>query len=61
MADGIKQQQGFGRQRETVSISITVGMATAPVDGTDLDTLIVSARRKAEPLDDLTPGQTSIH
>ena len=61
MADDIKEYAHQFRERDLGSFSMSVGTATAPTDGTDLDTLILAARRRAQSIDDFLAGPTSIH
>jgi diguanylate cyclase (GGDEF)-like protein len=40
---------------------VSMGTATAPLDGTNLDELILAARRRAQSRGDVTKSQPSIH
>lgn len=47
--------------RERFGVGVAIGIATAPVDGSDLDTLIAAARRSAKSVDDSTSDFRSVH
>jgi putative nucleotidyltransferase with HDIG domain len=61
VVDDIREIVQHLRTMNVSPSSITVATATAPMDGADLDTLVAVARRRAEPIDDLLAGPTSIH
>jgi len=61
IATEVRRQKATLVNGYSAPVSMTVGVATAPLDGTDIQTLIVAARRRAEPLETLASSATSIH
>ncbi len=61
IADRIQQLRKAPRDRSLSAVTFTLGVATAPSDGTTMDNLIVAARRRSHSLGEFDRGRTSIH
>jgi putative nucleotidyltransferase with HDIG domain len=61
IVETIQELSQSSRGRELSGLRVTIGIATAPNDGANVDNLIAAARNRAQPLDDFNLGPASIH
>jgi diguanylate cyclase (GGDEF)-like protein len=61
IVETIQELSQSSRGRELSGLRVTIGIATAPNDGANVDNLIAAARNRALPLDDFNLGPASIH